>query len=576
MAISDTDGDRPAPPGAPGPARAGGPTRRLRLGYASGALVTGTFTTLPGLLLLPYLTDTLGVGAALAGAIVFVPKAWDAVINPLVGRASDRTRTRWGSRRPYVLGGGLAMALAFALTFSGLLPGSAGAWLTAAGYLLTATAFAFFQVPYAAMPAELVDREADRVRLVAGRVAVIGVAALVTGALSPVLVDAGGGGLVGHRWAGLFGATFIALGALWVFAGTAGTEPGTAGTEPGTAGTEPGTAGTEPGTAGTEPGTAGTEPGTAGTEPGTAGTEPGTAGTEPGTARTAGSTAGTAPGTARTAPGTARTAGSTARTAPGTAGSTARTARTAPGTTHVPADEPTLRAQFAAARANPPFMALLRCVVAQSVATGVLLAGAPYFARHILHDSSGVGALVAAFVAPNLLTMPLWSRLRGPRGYTVATTLFAAGCLLFLASPVLPEGVVLLSMALAGTGHAGQLLFLYAMLPDCIARDTARTGRHRGGVLSGVFTTAEGLGVALGPFLYGLVLQLTGYVSSGTGHAAEQTATARAGILAGFGALPALAAALAVLLLRSYDRPYSPLISGADVDTGMRGHAPEG
>lgn len=520
MAITDTDGDRSAPPGAPGPARAGGPTRRLRLGYASGALVTGTFTTLPGLLLLPYLTDTLGVGAALAGVIVFVPKAWDAVLNPLVGRASDRTRTRWGSRRPYVLGGGLAMALAFALTFSGLLPGSAGAWLTAAGYLLTATAFAFFQVPYAAMPAELVDREEDRVRLVAGRVAVIGVAALVTGGLSPVLVDAGGGGLVGHRWAGLFGGTLIALGALWVFAGTTRTAQSTARTA-------------------------------------------------------ADKPAGTANSATRTAQSTARTAvdkpAGTANSAAGTANSAA-----ANSTTRAPADESTLRAQFAAARANPPFMALVRCVVAQSVATGVLLAGAPYFARHILHNSSGVGALVAAFVAPNLLTMPLWSRLRGPRGYAVATALFTAGCLLFLASPVLPEGVVLLSMALAGTGHAGQLLFLYAMLPDRIARDTARTGRHRGGVLSGVFTTAEGLGVALGPFLFGLVLQLSGYVSSGTGHAAEQTTTARIGILAGFGALPALAAALAVLLLRSYNRPYSPLISGADADTGMRGHAPAG
>ncbi|MEV5655656.1 MFS transporter [Streptomyces sp. NPDC052291] len=449
MAITETGGDRTAPPAS---ARTGGPSRRVRFGYASGSLVTGTFTTLPGLLLLPYLTDTLGVGAALAGAVVFLPKAWDVVLNPFVGRASDRTRTRWGSRRPYVLWGGLVMALGFVLTFAGPLPGAAGAWFTAAGYLLTATAFAFFQVPYVAMPAELADREEDRMRLVAGRVAVIGVAALVTGAAAPALVDAGGGGLAGHRYAGAFGAVVVALGAVWVFAGT-------------------------------------------------------------------------------------RTAGRAPRVA---------------------ADGPTLREQFAAARANPPFMALLRCVVLQSVATGVLLAGAPYFADHVLHDSSGVGPLVAAFVAPNLLTMPLWSRLRGPRGYALASALFVAGCLLFLASPVLPQGAVLVTMALAGTGHAGQLLFLYAMLPDCVARDTARTGRRQGGVLSGVFTTAEGLGVAVGPFLYGLVLQLTGYVSSGTGDAAAQSPTARVGILAGFGALPALAAVAAVLLLRAYDRPGRP------------------
>ncbi|KOU29755.1 MFS transporter [Streptomyces sp. WM6373] len=448
MATTGTARTRGVPPPAPGPPA--GPPARLRFGYASGSLVTATFTTLPGLLLLPYLTDTLGVGAALAGLVVFVPKAWDALLNPLVGRASDRTRTRWGARRPYVLWGGLAMAAAFALTFAGPLPGTAGAWFTAAGYLLTATAFAFFQVPYVAMPAELSTRDEDRMRLVGGRVAVIGVAALVTGAAAPALIDAGGGGLAGHRWAGVFGAVVIAIGALWVFAGTSGSGP----------------------------------------------------------------------------PVRVRAADS----------------------------EPGLRRQFAAARANPSFAALLRCAVVQSAATGVLLAGAPYFADHVLRDSAGVGPLVVAFVAPNLLTVPLWSRLRGRRGHALASALFAAGCLLLLAAPVLPDAAVLAVMALAGTGHAGQLLFLYAMLAQC----TARSEQRRAGVLSGLFTTGEGLGVAAGPFVYGLVLQLSGYVSSGTGRAAEQSATAELGLLAGFAALPALATAAAVVLLRGYDRPPAP------------------
>ncbi|MFJ3725219.1 MFS transporter [Streptomyces sp. NPDC090045] len=501
----------PTGPGAPGPAGPPGgapaaPTARLRYGYASGSLVTGTFTTLPGLLLLPYLTDTLGVGAALAGAIVFVPKAWDALLNPLVGRASDRTRTRWGARRPYVLGAGLAMALAFALTFAGLLPGTAGAWFTAAGYFLTATAFAFFQVPYVAMPAELADRDEDRMRLVGGRVAVIGVAALVTGAAAPALVEAGGGGLAGHRWVGVFGAAVIALGALWVFAGTSG-----------------------------------------------AGRSGRVLESEPGSCRRS-PVWPTGPGThaRRVVVGRRRSASppsSALRShAPGPAGPALR-ADDATSTTF-----PSLRRQFAAARGNPSFMALLRCVVVQSVATGVLLAGAPYFADHVLHDSAGVGPMVAAFVAPNLLTLPLWSRLRGRRGHALASALFAAGCLLFLAAPVLPPAAVLATMALAGTGHAGQLLFLYAMLPECIADDTARTERRQAGVLSGLFTTGEGLGVALGPFLYGLVLQLSGYVSSGTGRAAEQSATAELGMLASFALLPALATAGAVVLLRGYGR----------------------
>ena len=49
----------------------------VRAGYSSGSLVTGAFGTVPGLLLLPYLTDTLGVAAAVAGLLVLTPKALD-------------------------------------------------------------------------------------------------------------------------------------------------------------------------------------------------------------------------------------------------------------------------------------------------------------------------------------------------------------------------------------------------------------------------------------------------------------------------------------------------------------------
>ena len=62
------------PEGSPQPA---GPTheplpRRVLAGYAVGSLVPGAFGTVPGLLLLPYLTDTLGVAAGVAGLLVFV------------------------------------------------------------------------------------------------------------------------------------------------------------------------------------------------------------------------------------------------------------------------------------------------------------------------------------------------------------------------------------------------------------------------------------------------------------------------------------------------------------------------
>src|ERR1041384_1403514 len=129
---------------------------RVRAGYALGSLVTGAFGTVPGLLLLPYLTDTLGVAAGIAGLLVLAPKAWDVLINPVAGRISDRTRTRWGARRPFLLAGGLALAVTFALIFAAPF-GTSSAPYAAVMFLLAATAFAFYQVPYVAMPAGMTD-----------------------------------------------------------------------------------------------------------------------------------------------------------------------------------------------------------------------------------------------------------------------------------------------------------------------------------------------------------------------------------------------------------------------------------
>ena len=53
--------------------------RRVRVGYGLGSVATGAFGTVPGLMLLPYLTDTLGVAAVVAGLVVVLPKAWGAI-----------------------------------------------------------------------------------------------------------------------------------------------------------------------------------------------------------------------------------------------------------------------------------------------------------------------------------------------------------------------------------------------------------------------------------------------------------------------------------------------------------------
>ena len=169
------------------------PSSELRAGtlvrYAVGSIGTGGFATLPGLVLLVYLTDTLGVLPFVAGLFVTLAKVWDVIIDPVIGARSDRSLARTGSRRRFMLLGGLLLPIFFVLTFAAPAAfGSigAGAWVLVA-FLLAATAFSLFQVPYIALPAELVSNYDDRTRLLSARVMVLTFAILLFGAGGPML-----------------------------------------------------------------------------------------------------------------------------------------------------------------------------------------------------------------------------------------------------------------------------------------------------------------------------------------------------------------------------------------------------
>ena len=195
--------------------------RGVRVGYGMGSVATGAFGTVPGLMLLPYLTDTLGVAAVIAGVIVFLPKAWDVVLNPIAGRISDRHVSPIGPRRPFLVRAGALLAACFALLFAGPPLGSTAAdaaWVVVT-FLACATAYAFFQVPFVAMPAEITDSYSERTRLMTWRVALLALAILVSGASAPAIRDALGG-RDGYRAMGVFVAVLILVGTYGAFHGT--------------------------------------------------------------------------------------------------------------------------------------------------------------------------------------------------------------------------------------------------------------------------------------------------------------------------------------------------------------------
>ncbi len=195
-------------------------SRSVRFGYGSGSVATGAFGTVPGLMLLPYLTDSLGIAAILAGLIVFLPKAWDVILNPIAGRISDRTIDPRGPRRPWLLRAGIALAVGFALLFAApdMATSLEALWVLVA-FVGCATAYAFFQVPYVAMPAEMTSSYDERTRLMTWRVAILAFTIMLAGATAPAIRDAVGG-RDGYRVMGLVMAAIILTGVVSAYVGT--------------------------------------------------------------------------------------------------------------------------------------------------------------------------------------------------------------------------------------------------------------------------------------------------------------------------------------------------------------------
>ncbi|MDQ0892829.1 MFS transporter [Agromyces ramosus] len=184
--------------------------------YAIGSIGTGGFATLPGLVLVYYLTDTLGVTALVAGLVVTAAKVWDVVIDPWIGERSDRRLVRTGTRRTWMVVGAIALPVGFLLTFAvpaGSIPAVATVWVFLS-FLTTATAFSLFQVPYIALPAELTTDYDARTRLLTWRVVVLTIAILLFGAGGPELRGAFADEHTGYLVMALVAGVVIGVGML--------------------------------------------------------------------------------------------------------------------------------------------------------------------------------------------------------------------------------------------------------------------------------------------------------------------------------------------------------------------------
>lgn len=130
---------------------------RAKLGFGVCDLGGNLFFTVIAFLLLNYLTDTVGITAGLAGTIIMIGKLWDAVTDPLTGYISDRTRTRWGRRRPYILFGSVPLFLSMIIMFTN--PGLSSQTLLfiwgVVAFCLLNTTYTLVNIPYNSLTPEL-------------------------------------------------------------------------------------------------------------------------------------------------------------------------------------------------------------------------------------------------------------------------------------------------------------------------------------------------------------------------------------------------------------------------------------
>jgi Na+/melibiose symporter-like transporter len=116
--------------------------------------------------------------------------------------------------------------------------------------------------------------------------------------------------------------------------------------------------------------------------------------------------------------------------------------------------------------------------------------------------------------------------------------------------------------------YGGLQMFPLAMLPDCIAADTARSGHARAGVFTGMWAAGETLGYALGPGLVLVVLALSGFISSRADEQVTQPDSAVTGVLWAFAAVPAILLTISLPFVLRYGRAAAADAARVPVHTG--------
>ncbi len=137
-----------------------------RLTYGVGEIFGGGCFVIINAFFLVFLTDALGMNPVLAGTIPMIGKIWDAITDPIMGNIVERTRSKYGPKRFYILVGSIASAVTFVLMWINIHASSmtANYIFYLVMYCLFNTGFTVLSVPYNGLLPDMMDDYAMRAK----------------------------------------------------------------------------------------------------------------------------------------------------------------------------------------------------------------------------------------------------------------------------------------------------------------------------------------------------------------------------------------------------------------------------
>ncbi len=173
-----------------------------KVGYSLGDAAANLVFQMMMIFQLKFYTDVFGLDGAVAGSILMIASISAVVVDPVVGILTDRTNTRWGKFRPWIMWTAIPFCLFYILAFynPGIEEKATVAVYATISYILLMTVYSFNNIPYSSLGGVMTSDIKERTSITTIRFIMVTIAQFVVQGLTLPLVDHFGAENLQHGW----------------------------------------------------------------------------------------------------------------------------------------------------------------------------------------------------------------------------------------------------------------------------------------------------------------------------------------------------------------------------------------